>query len=191
MDDYLSELNQEQKEAVIYGKGPLLILAGAGSGKTRVLTYRAVYLIQKMKIDPRKIALLTFTNKAAEEMKQRIKKLGEKTGELGFAGTFHTFCAKLLREYGINAGINPNYVIFDSDDAEATMKKVLKEMEIDPKEHKPVMFLSIISRMKNDLVSMAEADSTAKDYFRRTVVKVWKAYQEKLKNNNASQNCYR
>ncbi|TRZ49040.1 ATP-dependent DNA helicase PcrA, partial [bacterium] len=185
MDDYLSELNKEQKEAVIYGKGPLLILAGAGSGKTRVLTYRTAYLIQKMKIDPRKIALLTFTNKAAEEMKQRIKKLGEKTGELGFAGTFHTFCAKLLREYGINAGVNPNYVIFDSDDSEATMKKVLKEMEIDPKEYKPVMFLSIISRMKNDLVSMAEAEATAKDYFRRTVVKVWKAYQDKLKKNNA------
>lgn len=185
MDDYLSELNKEQREAVIYGKGPLLILAGAGSGKTRVLTYRAAYLIQEMKIDPGKIVLLTFTNKAAEEMKQRIKKLGEKTGELGFAGTFHTFCAKLLREYGINAGVNPNYVIFDSDDSEATMKRVLKEMNIDPKEYKPAMFLSIISRMKNDLVSTTEAEATAKDYFRRTVVKVWRAYQEKLKKNNA------
>jgi len=185
MDDYLSELNKEQRRAVTYGKGPLLILAGAGSGKTRVLTYRAAYLIQKMKINPGKIALLTFTNKAAEEMKQRIKKLGEKTGELGFAGTFHTFCAKLLREYGTNAGVNPNYVIFDSDDSEATMKKVLKEMAIDPKEYKPAMFLSIISRMKNDLVSMAEAQSSAKDYFRRTVVAVWKAYQDKLKKNNA------
>lgn len=185
MTDLLKGLNKEQKEAVTFGKGPLLILAGAGSGKTRVLTHRTAYLIDKMKIEPEKIALLTFTNKAAEEMKQRVKALGGKAGDLGFAGTFHTFCAKLLREFGMNVGINPNYIIFDSDDSEAMMKKVLKEMDIDPKEYKPAMFLSIISRMKNDLVSMAEAESTAKDYFRRVVIKVWKAYQEKLKKNNA------
>jgi len=185
MEDYLKNLNKEQISAVTYGKGPLLILAGAGSGKTRVLTYRTAYLIQIAGIDPEKIALLTFTNKAAEEMRQRVKNLDEKTGTLGFAGTFHTFCAKLLREFGMNIGLSPNYVIFDSDDSEATMKKVLKEMDIDPKEFKPGMFLSIIGRMKNDLVGIAEAESTSQDYFRRTVVKVWRAYQEKLKKNNA------
>jgi len=185
MDDFLKGLNKEQKEAVTYGKGPLLILAGAGSGKTRVLTYRAAYLIQKMGIDAEKIALLTFTNKAAEEMRQRVKNLGGKAGLLGFAGTFHTFCAKLLREYGQNVAVMPNYVIFDSDDSEATMKKVLKELDIDPKESKPAMFLAIISKMKNDLVSVTEAETKAGDYFRRLVVKVWKAYQDKLKKNNA------
>ena len=185
MDDFLKELNKEQKEAVTFGEGSLLILAGAGSGKTRVLTYRTAFLIQKMKVEPSEIALLTFTNKAAEEMRTRVKTLGGKAEDLGFAGTFHTFCAKLLREYGMNVNINPNYVIFDSDDSEATMKKVLKEMDIDPKEYKPSMFLSIIGRMKNDLVSITETESNAKDYFRRVVVKVWKAYQEKLRKNNA------
>jgi len=185
MDDFLKELNKEQREAVTFGNGPLLILAGAGSGKTRVLTYRTVYLIQNMGVPSELIALLTFTNKAAEEMRGRVKKLGSKTTTLGFAGTFHTFCAKLLREYGSNVGINPNYVIFDSDDSEATMKKVMKEMEMDTKEYKPAMFLSIIGKMKNDLVSISQAESTAGDYFRRTVVKVWKAYQDKLKKNNA------
>ena len=185
MDDFLKGLNEEQREAVTYGKGPLLILAGAGSGKTRVLTYRTAYLIKKMGIGPEKIALLTFTNKAAEEMRQRVKNLGGEAGSLGFAGTFHTFCAKLLREYGQNVAVMPNYVIFDSDDSEAAMKKVLKEMGIDPKESKPGMFLAVISRMKNDLVSVTEAETKASDYFRRLVVKIWKAYQDKLKKNNA------
>jgi len=185
MADFLTELNKEQKEAVTFGKGPLLILAGAGSGKTRVLTYRTAYLIQEMKVEPQQIALLTFTNKAAEEMRQRVKALGGKANALGFAGTFHTFCAKLLREYGMNVGVNPNFVIFDSDDSEATMKRALKELSIDPKESKPGMFLAVISKMKNDLVSLTEAESSANDYFRRMVMKVWKTYQEKLKNNNA------
>lgn len=185
MSDFLTGLNSEQKEAVTYGRGPLLILAGAGSGKTRVLTYRTAYLIQKMGVEPEKIALLTFTNKAAEEMRQRVKSLGGKAGTLGFSGTFHTFCAKLLREYGQNVGVRPNYVIFDSDDSEAAMKKVLKEMDIDPKESKPAMFLAVISKMKNDLVSVTDAETTASDYFRRMVVKVWKAYQDKMQKNNA------
>jgi len=185
MDDFFKGLNKEQKEAVVFGKGPLLILAGAGSGKTRVLTYRTAYLIREKKVKPEQVALLTFTNKAAEEMKERVKKLQGKSVSLGFAGTFHTFCAKLLREYGTNADINPNYVIFDSDDSEAAMKKVLKEMDIDPKESKPSMFLAVIGKMKNDLVSLSEAETSANDYFRRMVVKVWKAYQDKLKNNNA------
>jgi len=173
MVDFLTELNKEQKEAVIFGKGPLLILAGAGSGKTRVLTYRTAYLIQKMKVDPENIALLTFTNKAAEEMRTRVKNLGGKAAALGFSGTFHTFCAKLLREFGLNVGISPKYVIFDSDDSVSVMKKVLKELDIDPKESKPAMFLAVISKMKNDLVSITEAETSANDYFRRMVVKVW------------------
>lgn len=185
MDEFLNELNKEQREAVVFGKGPLLILAGAGSGKTRVLTYRTAYLIRAMKVVPSSIALLTFTNKAAEEMKKRVKDLGGKTNDLGFAGTFHTFCARTLREYGVSVGVNPNYVIFDSDDSLAAMKKVLKELDIDAKEFKPAMFLAIIGRMKNDLVSIVEAESTASNYFQRSVVKVWKAYQEKLKSNNA------
>lgn len=178
-------LNEEQQKAVEHGGGPLLVLAGAGSGKTRVLTYRAAWLIRNKRIEPSKIALLTFTNKAAGEMKERIKKIGENKIELGFAGTFHTFCAKLLRNYGLSIGINPHFVIFDSDDSESTMKSVLKDLEIDPKQNKPGMFLAIISRMKNDLISQKEAEETARDYFYRQLAKVWKAYAEKLKKNNA------
>ena len=185
MDELLIELNTEQKQAVVYGKGPLLILAGAGSGKTRVLTHRAAYLISKRGVSSEKIALLTFTNKAAGEMRERVERLGGRAGVLGFAGTFHTFCAKTLRTYGINVGVNPNFVIFDSDDSEVTMKRVLKELDIDPKEYKPQMFLAIIGKMKNDLVSVTDAEASANDYFRRLLIKVWKAYQEKLKENNA------
>ena len=185
MDDFLSKLNEEQREAVIYGEGPLLILAGAGSGKTRVLTYRAAYLIREKGVDPGKIALLTFTNKAAGEMRERVRALEGKSTELGFAGTFHTFCAKLLRKYGLNVGVKPNFVIFDSDDSESAMKSVLKELDLDPKEYKPAMFLGMIGKMKNDLVSIAEAESAANEYFRRMTVKVWRAYQEKLERNNA------
>jgi len=185
MEDFFKGLNEEQKEAVIYGKGPLLILAGAGSGKTRVLTYRTAYLIREMKVSPESIALMTFTNKAAEEMRERVKILEGKTVSLGFAGTFHTFCAKLLRRYGTNVGVMPNYVIFDSDDSESAMKKVVKELDLDPKEYKPAMFLAVISKMKNDLVNIDRAEGMTGDYFRRMVAKVWRAYQEKLTKNNA------
>ncbi|KKT50534.1 MAG: hypothetical protein UW42_C0017G0002 [Candidatus Collierbacteria bacterium GW2011_GWB1_44_197] len=178
-------LNEEQRKAVSFGEGPLLVLAGAGSGKTRVLTHRAAWLINERGVAPEKIALLTFTNKAAGEMKERIKRMGVSNIELGFSGTFHTLCAKLLRNYGMNVGVNPNFVIFDSDDSESTMKEVLKSMSIDPKQNKPGMFLAIISKMKNDLVSEKEAEGKARDYFFRQLTKVWRAYQEKLNRNNA------
>ncbi len=185
-------LNKEQLKAITHGEGPILVLAGAGSGKTRVLTHRAAWLIKEKGVTPEKIALLTFTNKAAGEMKERIKKMGigpsKSAGrkiELGFAGTFHTLCAKLLRNYGVNVGVNPNFVIFDSDDSESAMKEVLKTLSIDPKQNKPGMFLALISKMKNDLVSEKMAEQKAKDYFFRQLTQVWRAYQEKLTRNNA------
>ncbi|OGD72777.1 hypothetical protein A3K29_01355 [Candidatus Collierbacteria bacterium RIFOXYB2_FULL_46_14] len=178
-------LNKEQLMAVTHKEGPILVMAGAGSGKTRVLTHRAAWLIKKMGIGPDKIALLTFTNKAAGEMKERIKKMGAGKIELGFSGTFHTLCAKLLRIFGLSVGVNPNFVIFDSDDSESAMKEVLKALSIDPKQNKPGMFLALISKMKNDLMSEKRAEENAKDYFYRQLIKVWKAYQEKLTRNNA------
>ncbi len=178
-------LNEEQLIAVTHKEGPLLVLAGAGSGKTRVLTYRTSWLIKEKNVDPGKIVLLTFTNKAAGEMKERIRKMGDRKIEIGFSGTFHTFCAKLLRAYGMNVGVNPGFVIFDSDDSESVMKQVLKDMEIDTKQSKPGMFLALISKMKNDLVSVKTAEETAKDFFYRQLAKVWKAYQERLTKNNS------
>jgi len=180
-----NELNKEQLEAVTHKKGPILVMAGAGSGKTRVLTHRAAWLIRERGIRPDKIALLTFTNKAAGEMKERIKKMGAGKIELGFSGTFHTLCAKLLRNYGLNVMVNQNFIIFDSDDSESAMKEVLKSLSIDPKQNKPGMFLALIGKMKNDLVSEKMAEQKAKDYFFRQLSKVWRAYQEKLSRNNA------
>ena len=135
MESLLSDLNKEQRRAVTHKGAPLLVLAGAGSGKTKVLTYRAFYLIQKKLADSSEIILLTFTNKAAEEMKTRVTKtlngpsgiLGTSSnGELGFAGTFHTFGARMLRHYGQLVNLAPNFVIYDTDDSEAAIKGVIK-----------------------------------------------------------------
>lgn len=180
-----NNLNAEQLVAVTHREGPLLVLAGAGSGKTRVLIHRVAWLIKEKKVNPGSIALLTFTNKAAGEMKERIKKMGEKKVELGFSGTFHTFCAKLLRKYGATVGLNPHYVIFDTGDCETLMKNILKDLSIDSKQSKPGMFLALISKMKNDLVNQKMAEERAKDYLYRQVVKVWREYQERLRKNNA------
>lgn len=179
------DLNKEQLEAVTHKEGPLLVLAGAGSGKTRVLIHRVAWLIKEKSVDPGKIALLTFTNKAAGEMKERIKKIGNKKMDIGFSGTFHTFCAKLLRNYGGSVGVNPHYVIFDSQDSESVMKAVLKDLSIDPKQNKPGMFLALISKMKNDLVTQKEAEEASRDYFHRQLSKVWGEYQSRLLRNNA------
>ena len=185
-------MNEEQLVAVTHQEGPLLVLAGAGSGKTRVLIHRVAWLIKEKKIEPGKIALLTFTNKAAGEMKERIKKIGREAGresgkkiELGFSGTFHTFCAKLLRNYGMNVGISPHFVIFDSQDSESVMKAVLKDLSIDPKQYKPGMFLAMIGKKKNDLVTQKQTEETAKDYIYRQLAKVWREYQTRLARDNA------
>jgi len=185
MTETKDNLNDEQKLAVTHGTGPLLVMAGAGSGKTKVLIHRVVWLVKEMNVDPGSIALLTFTNKAAGEMKERVHKMGEKGIILGFSGTFHTFCAKMLRSYGMNVGVNQNFAIFDSDDSESVMKEVLKSLDIDPKQSKPGMFLSLISKMKNDLVDVSTTENSARDYFYRQLARVWRAYQERLTKNNA------
>src|SRR3989344_8768631 len=117
----LSSLNPKQREAVTYNSGPLIILAGAGSGKTRVLTYKAAYLIEQLKADPSQILMVTFTNKAAGEMKERIIKLvgGSKAPQ---AGTFHSFCAKVLRSLGKDVELDPSFVIYDEDDQLTAIK---------------------------------------------------------------------
>ncbi len=179
------ELNKEQVEAIEHGVGPLLILAGAGSGKTKVLVHRVVKLVEKDDINPSKIALMTFTNKAAQEMRERIKKMIGSHVQIGFVGTFHTFCVKILREFGEAVGINRNFVIFDSEDSESLMKNVLKELGIDPKESKPSMFLSVIGKMKNDYKNIASVEKDNSNYFYKQLVRVWKVYQQKLTTNKA------
>ncbi len=179
------ELNPEQLQAVTHKTGPLLVLAGAGSGKTKVLVHRVIKLIEEDGVPARSIVLLTFTNKAAEEMKQRIKNILGEGVSLGFVGTFHTFCVKLLREFGEYIGVNKKFVIFDSEDSEALIKTVLKELNIDPKESKPGMFSAVISKMKNDFKSIGDLEKTSENYFYKQVLKVWKLYQSKLTKNAA------
>ncbi|MDZ7587453.1 MAG: UvrD-helicase domain-containing protein, partial [Patescibacteria group bacterium] len=147
--DWLKDLNQEQRRAVTYGDGPLLILAGAGSGKTRALTYRAAYLIKEKGVSPFRILLVTFTNKAAREMKDRVKKLiGLKTNSLPWMGTFHAFCARVLRIDGQAIGINKQFVIYDEDDSITTIKQSMKNLEIDSQMYKPRAIKAAISAAK-------------------------------------------
>src|SRR5690606_28190244 len=143
-------LNAEQYKAVTQTQGPLLILAGAGSGKTRALTYRAAYLIQELKIDPAHILLLTFTNKAAGEMQERLIDLVNM--RLPFAGTFHSFCAKFLRKEGIHLGISPNYLIYDDADQMDLIKLISKQMDL-YKHFKPRSILSRICMPRHDLLT--------------------------------------
>jgi len=182
MINFETELNKEQYQAVTHTDGPLMILAGAGSGKTRALTYRAAYLVQEKAVDPNQILLLTFTNKAAGEMQERLKKLvGVK---LPFAGTFHSFCAKFLRTEGIHLGITGNYVIYDDTDQMDLIKLIHKEMNLD-KQFKPRSLLSRIGGAKHELLTPKQYKNVAQGYFQETVAEVYQRYQFILEDNNA------
>ena len=181
-------LNEAQLEAVKAPLGPVLILAGAGSGKTRALTMRIVYLIKKMNIHPRNILAVTFTNKAAGEMKERIVKLlgkgerGEK-GEMPTMGTFHSIGVRLLRIEYKYTGLDQNFVIYDTSDQESLLKDILLRLRIDPTKFKPSLFAHIIDRAKNNL--QGPADLPQENTFDKTVKKVFETYEEEMKKNNA------
>lgn len=187
-DKLLKDLNQQQQKAVSYTKGPLLVLAGAGSGKTRVLTYKAGFLVLEKKVDPSNILLVTFTNKAAEEMKQRIKKI--LTSRLSrpnspFAGTFHSFCAKLLKVDGKHIGINPNYLIYDEADQLDLIKQTMALLNISTQNFKPSSILNTISSAKNELIGPKEYIGYARGYFQKTAAKIYELYQKLLKEYEA------
>lgn len=185
-DSILTQLNPAQQEAVTFGEGPLLILAGAGSGKTRALTYRAAWLIQEKKIPSDNILLLTFTNKASGEMKERIQKLlGRSQPDLPFAGTFHSFCARLLRKEGKTLGIPLNYSIYDESDQLETIKLAMIKIDIPTKEYKPASILNTISQAKNELISAMEYPQYAQGHFQEAVARVYLAYQKLLKDYQA------
>jgi len=191
MSDILSQLNPAQQEAVTHKKGPMLILAGAGSGKTRTLTYRVAYLIGKEKIKPENILLLTFTNRAASEMKERVTKLLNKTSpynltsNLPFAGTFHSFCARILRSAGYYLSIPSDFLIFDETDQKEVVKKAMKEIGVSPKKFSPRAVLSTISQAKNELISPLEYPNFARGHFQETVARVYLTYQRFLKEQKA------
>lgn len=181
--DFTQELNTDQLQAVEHTQGPLLILAGAGSGKTRALTYKAAYLLDKQGISPENLLLMTFTNKAAHEMQERLRNL---VGyRLPFAGTFHSFCAKLLRRYGQALGIGNDFVIYDTQDQLQVIKQIYKRLRLDPKTLKIGSSLHAISSAKNELISPTEYANFARGGIQRDIAVIYKAYNEQLRNNHA------
>ena len=150
----LKELNNEQKKGVLCTEGPLLILAGAGSGKTRVLTYRTCHLIKDMGVKPYNIMAITFTNKAAKEMKSRIRNMIGDTDFLGevWVSTFHSACVRILRRFASYIGYGNNFTIYDTDDTKKLMKQLFKDMNINSRDLKEKMVLNKISSLKNELI---------------------------------------
>ncbi|MFH1864133.1 MAG: UvrD-helicase domain-containing protein [bacterium] len=179
----LNNLNPEQIEAVTYDKGPILVLAGAGSGKTRVLTYRVAYLLAEGKVKPENVLLLTFTNKASGEMKDRVREL---TGTSpAFAGTFHSFCAKILRIDGKEIGIPSSFLIYDTEDQKQLVKQILEELNLSTDVFSPAAVLASISDAKNQMLSPLGYSEYAKNDWGETVFKVYSAYEKKIKENQA------
>ena len=179
----LESLNDYQKEAVLHKEGPLLILAGAGSGKTRVLTTKIAYLIKEYDVDARNILAITFTNKAAKEMKTRIEELIGKTSIQ--ASTFHSFGVKILKENCEKLGYKSNFIILDSDDSLTLVKKILKDFNLDPKRFSPYMIRNKISSNKNELIMPDDYKKFVYHEEDDVVYKVYKKYQEILKQNNS------
>ena len=178
-------LNPEQLAAVKHDRGPLLILAGAGSGKTRVLTHRIAYLISERNVSPYQILAITFTNKAAKEMKERVEKtVGEESANI-WVSTFHSTCVRILRRFIESIGYDRNFTIYDADDQKTLMKDVLKQLQIDTKQMKEKAFLSAISSAKDELVSPEAYALTAYDFTAKRIAEVYKEYQRRLKENNA------
>lgn len=181
----LSGLNKEQQDAVKCTGGPLLIMAGAGSGKTRVLTHRIAFLMSEKQIAPWNILAITFTNKAAREMKDRVKTLVGPPGEEIWISTFHSMCVRILRRDIDRIGINRNFSILDSTDQLSTIKKILKKMNVDPKKFDPRAILGSISSLKNELKTPEDFEKTAAGMYDDMVLKVYKTYQKQLQKNHA------
>ncbi len=187
--DFTKELNSEQLPAVEQVDGPIIILAGAGSGKTRVLVYKVLYLVLEKQIKPDNILMVTFTNKAAGEMKERIHKklqsLSVKISTPPSVGTFHSLCAKILRVDGIHIDIPREYQIFDTEDQVSVIKQALEKLDISPKNAKPKSILHTISQAKNQLIDATTYSSIARGYFQKIAASVYSTYQELMKEQHA------
>lgn len=183
MNKLLDSLNPDQKKAVTHKKGPLLILAGAGSGKTRALTYRAAYLISEHGIEPERILLTTFTNKAAGEMQERLEKL---VGyRLPYAGTFHSLSARLLRKHAPSIGLDRDFVIYDTNDSLDAIKLAMQELGISIKDTRPRGIYAAIEEAKHELITPSDYAEFARGPYQQSVAKVYTRYQQLLKKFNA------
>jgi len=179
-------LNPKQLEAVFHTEGPLLVLAGAGSGKTRVLTHRIAYLIEEKGVNPWNIMAITFTNKAAGEMRERVDNLVSFGAESIWVSTFHSSCVKILRRFIDRLGYSTNFTIYDSDDQKTLMKQILKKMDLDAKQFRDRAMLTAVSNAKNELISPEEFRLNAMgDWRMQKIAEIYQSYQDALKNNNA------
>jgi len=184
-DKLLNGLNPEQQKAVKTLDGPLLLMAGAGSGKTRVLTHRIAYLMVEKGVNPYNILAITFTNKAAREMRERIHKMMGGAADDIWISTFHSMCVRILRRDIDRLGFNRNFTILDSTDQQSVIKSILKDKNMDPKKFDPRAILGTISSAKNELITPEEYAKTAGDYFSQKVSDVYEEYQRRLRKNNA------
>ncbi|MDD4237328.1 MAG: DNA helicase PcrA [Desulfotomaculaceae bacterium] len=183
--DLLSQLNPDQLKAVVYGDGPQLVLAGAGSGKTKVLTSRIAYLLQEMRVSPHQILAITFTNKAAQEMKNRVAELAPEAARDLWLCTFHAACLRILRRQVEFYGRDRNFVIYDTDDQLTLVKDCMKELSLDDKKFPPRAVAAVISQAKNQLSNPVDFEQHAYDILSRTAASVYHRYQEKIRQYNA------
>ena len=186
MSDIIDGLNDKQKEAVLATDGPCLVIAGAGSGKTKVLTHKIAYLMQEKNVKPWNILAITFTNKAANEMKERVEKLVGDVAKDMWIGTFHSICVRILRRYIDRIGFTSSFIIFDSSDQRTLVKQCLKQLNVDDKMFTDRAVLSEISNAKNEMLEpIPYALRAGGDYRKEKIAKVYTMYQQKLKENNA------
>ena len=178
--DTLAGLNSKQQEAVQAIKGPVLILAGPGSGKTRVITQRVAYLVKVVGINPHRILAVTFTNKAAKEMVERLEKLVPGAVKALTVGTFHAICARILRIDGQAIGIPPEFVIYDADDQMAIIKRCFQELNLDPKQHAPQAIAAAISNAKSKMISPVDFAKHSRSYFEEVIGRVYERYEKNL-----------
>ncbi len=186
MQEKLKELNDKQYEAVVNTEGPCLVIAGAGSGKTKVLTYKIAYLMGEKNVKPWNILAITFTNKAANEMKERVEKLvGDSARDL-WMGTFHSICVRILRKFIDRIGFNSSFIIFDTTDQKTLVKQCMKELQIDDKTFNDRAILSEISKAKNEMLEPEQYSARVGNDFRKSkIASVYELYQKRLKENNA------
>ena len=185
MSELLESLNPVQREAVEATEGPVLILAGAGSGKTRVLTHRIAYLISERGVAPWNILAITFTNKAADEMRERVERLCDEDGGKVWVATFHSTCVRILRQQAELLGYSPNFTIYDSDDQKTLMKRVVKSLELDPKMYGEKMLCGKVSAWKNACKGPDDAFKEAGDFRERKIAEIFENYQKQLLANDA------
>ena len=185
MMNTMEGMNPQQQEAVEYTEGPLLILAGAGSGKTRVLTHRIAYLMEEKGVKPWNIMAITFTNKAAQEMRERVDQIAGFGAESVWVSTFHSSCVRILRRYIDRLEYDNRFTIYDTEDSKTVMKEMIRRLDLDPKIYKERNLLSKISAAKNEMITPNEYEKQVTRWEDRRVGEIYRAYQEQLKKNNA------